>query len=114
MFSRWGAFVYRFRRPIVVIMLGVAVVMATFATRASSGLSSGGRLDPGSESAQVADRLATDFGGGRSSVIVLFRGGPGADAHDVAVLGDADLGDRLAVAVDVLKYISFYVAVARP
>jgi RND superfamily putative drug exporter len=114
MFSRWGAFVYRFRRPIAAIMLGVAVVMATFATRASSGLSSGGWLDPGSESAQVADRLAADFGGGRSSVIVLFRGGPGADAasapfqaaltsalaglardpHVTGITGYANTGDR--------------------
>ena len=120
MFSRWGAFVYRFRRPIAVIMLGVAVLMATFATRASSGLSSGGWLDPGSESAQAADRLAADFGGGRSSVIVLFRGGPGADAtsapfqaalssaiaglahdpHVTGITGFAETGDRRFVSTD--------------
>jgi RND superfamily putative drug exporter len=114
MFSRWGAFVYRFRRPIVLTMLALAVVMATFATRASSSLSSGGWLDPGSESAQVADRLAADFGGGRSTVIVLFRGGPGADAasapfqaafssaiaglardpHVTGIAGFAQTGDR--------------------
>ncbi len=80
MFSRWGAFVYRTRRVIVVASVIVAVAMGFFATNASSHLSSGGWLDPGSESARVADRLAADFGSGRSTVVVLFRGAPGADA----------------------------------
>ena len=84
MFSRWGAFVYRFRRPIAVIMLGVAVVMASFATRAASGLSSGGWLDPGSESAQVADRLA--------AVSRRPRGG----RRSGAIPGGAHLGARRA------------------
>lgn len=80
MFSRWGAFVYRFRRPIAVLSLLVAVVMAVFAAQASSHLSSGGWLDPASESARVADRLASDFGAGRSNIIVVFSSSVGADA----------------------------------
>ncbi|MBF6605346.1 MAG: MMPL family transporter [Chloroflexi bacterium] len=80
MFSRWGAFVYRFRRPVAILAVVVAVAMGFFATKASSGLSSGGWLDPNSESAQVADRLASDFGAGRSSIIVLFHGPAGTDA----------------------------------
>jgi len=80
MFSRWGAFVYRFRRPVALLAVVIAIAMGFFATKASSGLSSGGWLDPNSESAQVADRLAADFGAGRSSVIVLFHGPAGADA----------------------------------
>jgi len=80
MFSRWGAFVYRARRIIVVGALISAVAMAFFATKASSHLSSGGWLDPASESAQVADHLARDFGTGRSTIVVLFRGAPGSDA----------------------------------
>ena len=67
MFSRWGAFVYRARRAIVLAFVIVAVAMGFFATNASSHLSSGGWLDPASESAKVADRLAADFGTGRSS-----------------------------------------------
>jgi putative drug exporter of the RND superfamily len=114
MFSRWGAFVYRARRPIVVGSLLVAVAMGFFAINASSHLSSGGWLDPASESARVADRLAADFGSGRSTVVVLFRNGAGADAaspdfqnaiattlapvngdHNVAgVVGFAQTGDR--------------------
>ena len=74
MFSRWGAFVYRARRPIVLGSLLVAVAMGFFATNASSHLSSGGWLDPGSESARVADRLAADFGSRPEHVVVLFRG----------------------------------------
>ena len=120
MFSRWGAFVYRARRPITIVMLGVAVVMALFATRASSSLSSGGWLDPGSESAQAADRLAADFGGGRSNVVVLFRGASGADAasapfqaaltsalaglthdpHVTSITGFAETGDRRFISTD--------------
>ncbi|HEX7472759.1 MAG TPA: MMPL family transporter [Candidatus Limnocylindrales bacterium] len=87
MFSRWGAFVYRARRPIVVAALLIAVAMGFFATKASSHLSSGGWLDPASESAQVADHLARDFGTGRSTIVVLFRGGPGSDASTPAFQG---------------------------
>jgi RND superfamily putative drug exporter len=80
MFSRWGAFVYRHRRPVVLVAIVVAVVLGAFATRASSGLSSGGWLDPNSESARVADHMATDFGAGRSSIVVLFRSTTNRDA----------------------------------
>jgi uncharacterized membrane protein YdfJ with MMPL/SSD domain len=81
MFSRWGAFVYRFRRPVAVIALVLAIASLTLASQASNALSSGGWLDSHSESATVADRLAREFGAGRSSVIALFRSGSaGADA----------------------------------
>src|SRR6266571_2048550 len=79
MFSRWGAFVYRFRRPIVVLTVLFALGAAAFAPRASSELSSGGWLDPHSESAAVQNRLASEFGGGKSDLIALFRAGPAAD-----------------------------------
>ena len=81
MFSRWGAFVYRFRRPIVVLTVLVAIGSAMLATQTSSALSSGGWLDADSESAAVSARLDTEFGAGKSSVIALFRSAtPGADA----------------------------------
>jgi RND superfamily putative drug exporter len=73
MFSRWGAFVYRFRRPFVIGALAFALAMAFFGVNASSHLSSGGWLDTTSESAQVDERLASEFGGGKSSIIALFR-----------------------------------------
>src|SRR6476660_715289 len=88
MFSRWGAFVYRFRRPIAVIAVVIALASLTLASQASSALSSGGWLDNGSESARVAERLDTEFGAGRSSVIALFRStAPGADARSPAFQG---------------------------
>jgi RND superfamily putative drug exporter len=59
MFSRWGAFVYRHRRIVLVLAIVVGVVAASAAGRAASVLSAGGWLDPGSESAAVADRLRT-------------------------------------------------------
>jgi putative drug exporter of the RND superfamily len=88
MFSRWGAFVYRFRRPIALLAVIIAVASATLATQASSALSSGGWLDANSESAAVSARLDTEFGAGQSSVIALFRSRtPGADATSPAFQG---------------------------
>jgi uncharacterized membrane protein YdfJ with MMPL/SSD domain len=80
MFSRWGAFVYRFRRPIVVLAVVLGLAATTLASRASGELSSGGWLASGSESSRVADRLADEFDAGRSSLIVLFRSGDLGDA----------------------------------
>jgi RND superfamily putative drug exporter len=115
MFSRWGAFVYRFRRPVFLIAVVIGLASTVLATRASSALSSGGWLDANSESAAVSARLDTQFGSGKSSVIALFRAGsPGADAtskafqgaiatsvagltgapHVTGILGYAQTGDR--------------------
>ncbi len=81
MFSRWGAFVYRFRRPVALSAVVIAIASAMLATQTSSALSSGGWLDADSESAAVSTRLDTEFGAGKSSVIALFRSTtPGADA----------------------------------
>jgi len=88
MFTRWGAFVYRFRRPIAIIAILVALGGAALATRTSSVLSSGGWLDATSESADVANRLDTEFGAGKSSVVALFRAtSPGADATSTGFQG---------------------------
>ena len=73
MFSRWGAFVYRFRRPVTLLTIVLAIGSLGLAAKAGDELSQGGWLDPGSESARVADRLAAEFDGGRSSLIALFR-----------------------------------------
>ena len=81
MFSRWGAFIYRHRRPVAILAIVLAIASATLATRTADALSAGGWLDADAESATVADRLATDFGAGRSSIVALFRSdAPGADA----------------------------------
>ena len=81
MFSRWGAFVYRRRRIVLLVMLALAAVAAPLASGTASQLSSGGWLDKNSESATVASRLESEFGGGRSAFIALFRAdAPGADA----------------------------------
>jgi len=81
MFSRWGAFVYRRRRIVLLVMLAVAAAAAPLAAGTADQLSSGGWLDKNSESANVASRLESEFGGGRSAFIALFRAeAPGADA----------------------------------
>lgn len=85
MFTRWGALVYRFRRPVALLMVVLALAAASLATRTSSALSSGGWLDATSESAEVSARLDTEFGAGKSAVIALFRAdSPGADATSPA------------------------------
>jgi RND superfamily putative drug exporter len=80
MFSRWGRFVYRFRRPIALVAVLMAVGSLALAPKAAGELSSGGWLDSGSESAHVADRLAREFGGGRSALIAVFRSSTVSDA----------------------------------
>jgi RND superfamily putative drug exporter len=79
MFSRWGAFVYRFRRPVAILAVVLAVASMALASRTADSLSSGGWLDSDAESATVANRLDEEFGAGRSSVIAFFR----ADAAGV-------------------------------
>ncbi len=114
MFSRWGAFVYRFRRVVALVAVVVALGGAALATQTSSALSSGGWLDTTSESADVAARLDTEFGAGKSAVIAVFRStvpaahatspdfqgaiasavaGLSSDARVTGVVGFAETGD---------------------
>jgi putative drug exporter of the RND superfamily len=80
MFSRWGRFVYRRRRWVATLTVLAAVVSLAFASRTSSVLSTGGWYDPSSQSQQVAQRLASDFGEGGSSIVVLFQAPGRTDA----------------------------------
>jgi putative drug exporter of the RND superfamily len=85
MFTRWGAFVYRRRRWLVVVAFVIAGGLGSLAGDASAHLTSGGWLDPTSESAQVGDRLEAEFGGARTSFVALFRStAPNADATSAA------------------------------
>ena len=85
MFTRWGAFVYRFRRAVALIAVVLAVASGALASQTASALSSGGWLDATSELADVSARLDTEFGAGKSAVIALFRSDePGADATSPA------------------------------
>ncbi len=82
MFTRWGGFVYRRRRWLALLALVVAAGFGSLAGGAADNLSTGGWLDPTSESAQVSERLEADYGGGRSTIIALFRATEaGADAR---------------------------------
>src|SRR5262245_53353111 len=81
MFSAWGAFVYRFRRPIAVIAVIIAVASTILASQVTGALSAGGWTDPDSESATVAHRLSTEFGQGGGTIVAVFRGQPGDDAR---------------------------------
>jgi len=87
LFPRWGAFVYRHRRIVAVLALVVALGSLPFAALASTQLSAGGWLDRHAESSVVADRLASEFGAGRSSLVVLFRSTSVGDATSPAFRG---------------------------
>ncbi len=81
MFSAWGAFVYRFRRPIVVIAVLFAIASSFLAAQVTGALSAGGWTDPDSESTAVSERLAADFGAGGGTIVAVYRGKPGDDAR---------------------------------
>jgi len=87
LFSRWGAFVYRFRRPIALITIVLAIASLTLASRVTGALTSGGWTDPHSESAAVATRLADEFGAGRGSIVALFEGDATTQAGSAAFQG---------------------------
>ena len=93
MFTRWGAFVYRFRRPVVVMAVVVAVVLGAFGLQAVEPPQLGRlarharRSRPGSTT-----RLASEFGVGRSSLIVLFRS-TASTRRDVPGLPGGDRAD---------------------
>jgi uncharacterized membrane protein YdfJ with MMPL/SSD domain len=84
LFSRWGAFVYRFRRAIALVTVVLAIASATLASRVTDALVSGGWTDPHSESAAVSTRLADEFGAGRGSIVALYQGDPATDARSAA------------------------------
>jgi len=110
LFSAWGAFVYRHRRIVALLSVAFALVSLPLAGQASGVLSSGGWLVRGSESAVVGDRLADEFDGGRSSLIILMRSGDGerADSNAVQDKVDASVATLRAAATvgDVITYRS--------
>ena len=88
MFTRWGAFVYRRRRMVALLAIVAAVGFGSLASTVSDHLTTGGWLDPTSESAQVSERLEKDYGAGRSAFIALFQSDDqSADATSAAFQG---------------------------
>jgi putative drug exporter of the RND superfamily len=88
LFSRWGAFIYRFRKIVSIIAVALAIGSLVLASQVSGALSSGGWFDPTSESATVTDRLAAEYDAGRGSIVALFRGAAGTDARSAEVQGE--------------------------
>ncbi|HEX6868597.1 MAG TPA: hypothetical protein VF119_07310, partial [Candidatus Limnocylindrales bacterium] len=81
MFHRWGAFVYRFRRPVAIVAIALAILSIPLASQVTGSLSAGGWTDPDSQSAAVADRLAEQYDAGGGAIVALFRGDADADAR---------------------------------
>jgi len=84
MFNTWGRFIYRFRRPVAVLAVLIAVASTPLASQVTGALSAGGWTDPDSESAAVTDRLGREFGAAGGAIIAVFRGDPGDDARSTA------------------------------
>src|SRR5690349_6601422 len=84
MFSAWGAFVYRFRRPIALLSIAIAIASSMLASGVTGALSAGGWTDPDSESAAVTQRLSDDFGAAGGSIVAVYRGKAGEDARSAA------------------------------
>ena len=84
MFSRWGAFVYRHRRIVLVLAIVIGAGAASVAGKSTDVLTAGGWLDPHSESNTVQQRLSDEFGQGRSSLVLVYMGPAGADAASPA------------------------------
>ncbi|HEV8282486.1 MAG TPA: MMPL family transporter [Candidatus Limnocylindrales bacterium] len=84
MFSTWGRFIYRFRRPVAILAIILAVASMSLASQVTGALSAGGWTDPDSESAAVTDRLKDEFGAGGGAIIAVFRGDPGDDARSTS------------------------------
>ena len=96
MFSTWGRFIYRFRRPVAVLAVVLAVASISLASQVTGALSAGGWTDPDSESAAVTDRLADEFGAAGGAIIALFRGESGDDARSQAFQDEVSASlDRL-------------------
>jgi RND superfamily putative drug exporter len=119
MFSRWGAFIYRVRRIVFVLAIVIAAGASTLAADASKHLTTGGWLDPTSESSQVSARLAADFGGGRTSYVAVFHNASGtatspdfqaaiattlakttSEPHVTGLTGYAQTGDNRFISID--------------
>jgi RND superfamily putative drug exporter len=85
MFTRWGAFVYRRRRWLALLAIVVAGSFGFMGAGTADNLTTGGWLDPTSESAQVSERLEKDYGAGRTAFIAVFEStNSGADAKSTA------------------------------
>lgn len=81
MFAAVGRTVYRYRRMVALISVTIALVAAVLATDLTRSLSGGGWIDPDSESAAVARRLASGASSGSAQAFAVYKGSPGADAR---------------------------------
>ena len=94
MFAALGRTVYRYRRAVALLSVAIALTASLLATDLTRSLSGGGWNDPGSESAAVARRLASDAGSGSGQVFVVYAGAPGTDARGAEF--QAAVADSLA------------------
>ena len=82
-FAALGRFAYRFRKPLPVVGLALAIGLTVWSFNAGGDLIQGGWVIDGSEEQAAAELLADRFGEQASTLLVVYRD-PDGDASDAA------------------------------
>lgn len=94
-FARLGAWVARHRWPVLIVYVVLMVVVGVFGIRVFGAMSTGGFVNPGSDSAQAAEILREDFGDVDPLLVLAIETPTSADAD--ADAAQALLGEVAAV-----------------
>lgn len=86
MFARWGAFVVRARWAVMIGAVALVVLGTTWGAGVFGSLSTGGFLDPNTESAQTRARINAAFGPQDADILVLY-GSPTASVSQPSFRG---------------------------
>lgn len=109
-FARWGLFVYRHRRLVVVAWLIALAVCGVFAPKAGDVLKSGGIEVPGSDSAVGSVTLADEFStSALNNVAVVFRS-DSLTVDDSAYRTQVDQAAKRVAAADGVTNVVTYFA----
>jgi len=107
MFERYGAFVAR-RARLVLVIAGVLVAIAAGVGSGAFGkLLNGGFDDPSSDSSKAASVVTTRYGGATNFILLVRAHDGTVDAAPVASAG-ADLTSRLAAEPGVTNVVSYW------
>ncbi len=107
MFDRYGAFVARRARRILIIAGVLVAVAAVIGAGAFGKLRNGGFDDPASDSSKAAAVVAQQYGGA-TNLIFLVRTGSGTVDDPATAAAGTDLANRLAAEPGVTNVVSYW------
>ncbi|KAA0023333.1 MMPL family transporter [Antrihabitans cavernicola] len=87
MFARWGRFVFRYRLPVLIVMVGALLVGGFFGLGLNDRLTQSGYDDPGSDSSKAAVLADATFGRDHGSDIIALYTAPTGKTVDDPVFG---------------------------